>query len=299
MLVFSSTIAFGQHLTQQHHQPTTFVFRQTTTSTPSSGFGSPGSSATSAFGQPEQQPNIFVFGQAATSPSNTAFGTRYQCITAMREHEGKSLEELRLEDYTANRRGPLLGSIRPGLFGSTPQNTSIFMAPASQPQSTGLFGGQSTFGSTAASPFGQPRQQPPGTFVFGQTATSTSTTAFGSPGSSATSVLGQPQTTSVGGTGITIYHTIPETETVLKNGVTLEINTWKHCITAMREYEGKSLEELRLEDYAANRKGPQAGNVRPGIFGSTPQNRAATSQIQKAESNTLRKSSTSKGLLSF
>lgn len=99
--------------------------------------------------------------------------TRQHCITAMKEYEGKSLEELRLEDYTANRKGPQSGGVQPGgLFGATPQNTSIFGAPTSQPQSTGLFGQQPTtntlggFGGNTSSfgqqapAFGAPNQAP-------------------------------------------------------------------------------------------------------------------------------------------
>lgn len=88
--------------------------------------------------------------------------TRQHCITAMKEYESKSLEELRIEDYAANRKGPQAGSVQPGgLFGSTPQNTSIFGAPASQPQSTGLFGAQPAtntmggFGANTGTAFGQ------------------------------------------------------------------------------------------------------------------------------------------------
>jgi hypothetical protein len=58
-------------------------------------------------------------------------------------------------------------------------------------------------------------------------------------------------------------------DTMVKNGVTQTISTRHHCITCMKEYESKSLEELRLEDYAANRKGPQQVPQQTGLFGTS------------------------------
>lgn len=56
---------------------------------------------------------------------------------------------------------------------------------------------------------------------------------------------------------------------MVKNGVTQNISTRHHCITCMKEYESKSLEELRLEDYIANRKGPQQVPQQTGLFGTS------------------------------
>lgn len=59
------------------------------------------------------------------------------------------------------------------------------------------------------------------------------------------------------GTGAVKFVAVTGSDSMVKNGVSQTISTRHHCITCMKEYESKSLEELRLEDYAANRKGPQ------------------------------------------
>lgn len=121
--------------------------------------------------------------------------------------------------------------------------------------------------------------------LFGQPSTSTTNTGFGTFGNTGTSAFCQPQSMTATGTAVAKYQPHSGSDTLVKNGQTNNVNTRQHCITAMKEYEGKSLEELRLEDYAANRKGPQAGSVQPGgLFGTTPQNTsifgAPTSQPQ-------------------
>ena len=49
---------------------------------------------------------------------------------------------------------------------------------------------------------------------------------------------------------------------MMKQGQQSSINTRHQCITCMKEYETKSLEELRCEDYIANRKGGGAALAR-------------------------------------
>lgn len=133
------------------------------------------------------------------------------------------------------------------VFGSAPQ----------QPAGGGLFG-SSAFGQQnkpAGFGFGASTAQPS---LFGQTQPaaqqtaspfqpSTSSTLFGGGGSFGAT----PQQT---GTVIK-FQPLTSTDTMQKSGVTTTINTKHHCITCMKEYEGKSLEELRWEDYQANRKG--------------------------------------------
>lgn len=139
------------------------------------------------------------------------------------------------------------------------------------------------FGAKPGFGFGSPTQ----TSLFGQqSSTTTTNTGFGTFGNTGTSAFSQPQIMAATGTAVAKYQPHAGTDTLVKNGQTNSVSTRQHCITAMKEYESKSLEELRLEDYAANRKGPQAGSVQPagGLFGSTPQNTsifgAPTSQPQ-------------------
>ncbi|XP_077519110.1 uncharacterized protein LOC144129087 isoform X3 [Amblyomma americanum] len=145
--------------------------------------------------------------------------TSHQCITVMKEYENRSLEELRLEDYAANRKWGNQAVL--AKFGAT--------SPAGY-NATSHAGRQSAFnfGATQTIPF------------FGA-----ATTAFGAYSRTV---------------GTTIKFKPPTgNDTMMKNGFPCTVSTSHQCITIMKEYENRSMEELRLEDYAANRKwGDQA-----------------------------------------
>ena len=63
------------------------------------------------------------------------------------------------------------------------------------------------------------------------------------------------------------FEPIKAKDTANKNGVTYNVDTYLYCITGMPQYEQKSLEELRLDDYVAGRKGSTtAGGTTGGLF---------------------------------
>ncbi|XP_076117193.1 nuclear pore complex protein Nup98-Nup96-like isoform X3 [Mytilus galloprovincialis] len=187
-----------------------------------------------------------------------------------------------------------------GLFGQqNPSSTGGGLFGATQPQNPGFgqssgftFGATPTASSSGGGLFGQ--QQPSAGGLFSTPATNTGfgakPTGFGasfgaSTGTPAGGIFGQTQQqqtpslfgqagTSAGfggnvASGTTLKFNAPSSsDTMVKNGQTTNINTRHQCITAMKEYQMKSLEELRMEDYAANRKGKQPGSG--GLFGTQP-----------------------------
>lgn len=129
-----------------------------------------------------------------------------------------------------------------------------------QPSTSGLFGSTNAFNQNKSFGFGSTPGQ---SGLFGQ-----------QPQQQAGSSLFQPNSSMLFGnnsfgnqtTGTVIKFNPPTgTDTMQKNGVTQSISTKHHSISCMKEYENKSYEELRFEDYSANRKGPQQTG-----FGSTP-----------------------------
>lgn len=262
-------------------------FGSTSATTPFGSFAKPaatgfvaapvfGSTSTSLFGQTTQPATGGLFGSTTAAP---AFG---QAQTTQPSFGGFSS-----------------GTGSTGLFGSqqnaTTSGTGLFGSGATSAfgQAKPAFGGFSTqtaggglFGQQAATQ--QP--QPQGTSIFGQTAaTPGNTSIFGSSGFGST--LGGAANT---GTGAVKFTAVTGTDTMVKSGVSQTISTRHHCITCMKEYEGKSLEELRLEDYAANRKGPQqttgglfGGSAQPSLFGGGANTSTTTSSLFGGDSKPL------------
>ncbi|XP_068025345.1 nuclear pore complex protein Nup98-Nup96-like [Melanerpes formicivorus] len=97
---------------------------------------------------------------------------------------------------------------------------------------------------------------------------STSTNTVSGPFGSMTGSLFGPTGFPAAPTGTTIKFQPPtNVDTLAISGVSARITARHQCITAMKEYEKKSLEELRLEDYQANRKGPGRAGIAVSLFG--------------------------------
>ncbi|XP_053682559.1 nuclear pore complex protein Nup98-Nup96 [Sabethes cyaneus] len=224
-------------------------------------FGKPATAgafgATPAFGQ---NANTSLFGQ--TQPATGLFGASTSAAPAF--------------------GAPATTQSGFGTFGQPQQQpTSLFGTQNNTTANTSLFGtnnNNSAFGAAKPAGFGGFGQTAPQASLFGQASTSQTTTGgfFGQNAQSG-GLFGAPKTAfgataPVGagnGTAVVKYQQTPSTDTLVKNGQTNTVQTKQHCITFMKEYENKSVEELRYEDYAANRKGPQAGSAPGGFFGAT------------------------------
>ncbi|CAJ0945547.1 unnamed protein product [Ranitomeya imitator] len=242
---------------------------------------------------------------AATGFGSSTFGTNTNSGGLFGNTQSKpgTVTGLRPRDLVVELHDAIVLSypLSGGLFG-----TGTFNQTATSSTSTGFGFGTST--GTTNSLFGATNTGG-GLFssqnnAFGQTKPSTFSSSFGT-GTNSTSLFGNTNTTAnpFGGTsstlfgastfsaapsGTTIKFNAPSgTDTMAKGGVTTNISTKHQCITAMKEYESKSLEELRLEDYQANRKGPQnpvgaatgtslfgastaTSSASTGLFGATP-----------------------------
>lgn len=236
---------------------------------PNKPFGQPG--AFSGFGTNNTTTPFGQFAKPATGFSAPAFGT-----TSSTPLFGQNTQPANTGLFGAAAKGTAFGQqpTQTGFgFSSTP-STGLF---GQQPQQTAAPAAGGLFGASTSSAFGQSKP------TFGFAAPSTAPNLFGQPQAQqaqTTSVFGQPPTQSSnifaplsGGfrsnapQGTTIkYAPTAGTDSILKHGNTTTVSTRHCCISTMKEYENKSLEELRYEDYLANRKGRPQG---AGVFGQT------------------------------
>ncbi|CAI6376969.1 unnamed protein product [Macrosiphum euphorbiae] len=234
-----NTSEFGQSAFGMPAAPTVFgqtntsLFNQTTQ--PNTGlFGS--IAAAPAFGKtPTAQPTFGGFNTSGTS----LFGTNTATSAST---------SLLFGQQNASMGGNTGG----GLFGSSNLNTSFGQ---SKPVGTGFAFGTPVAQPTGNNIFGAPQASTAGAGMFGASTTGTfgATTGFGA--------------TSAGGTTIK-FNPVTGTDTMVVNGVNQTTNTRYQSITIMKEYNTKILEELRFEDYFANRKVGQQDAVGGGISGS-------------------------------
>ena len=149
----------------------------------------------------------------------------------------------------------------------------IFAATASTGTGFGGTGGLfSTGGGNQTSLFGggnqqQQQQQQNSSFSFGG-GTTGATNSFGAA-TNFGSTFGATVVAAQEGTGHTKFVATTSTDTMMKSGQSQQISTRHQCITCMKEYENKSMEELRCEDYIAGRKTGGAGGTMAGgsMFG--------------------------------
>ncbi|XP_076068248.1 nuclear pore complex protein Nup98-96 [Oratosquilla oratoria] len=223
------------------------------TQTPTTGFG--GTFGRSTFGQGTTGfSSSTPFGTGGTSTGTSLFGT----TTQPQNTTGGLFSQQQQQPQTAGGFGQT-----PGGFGAT-SGSGLFGQQNQQQTGTGLFG--------TGTSFSQQNQSRP----FGFGTTTTTTTSGGSLFGTQPTTGGLFGATSTGFgsgtavTGTTIkYNAVTGTDTVSRNGQSNSIQTRMECITCMKEYESKSLEELRVEDYLSGRKGPGAGAALGG-FGQPP-----------------------------
>ncbi|KAG8230236.1 hypothetical protein J437_LFUL010864 [Ladona fulva] len=243
-------------------------------------FGTPtmaNAGVATAFGKPAAAPGQQVFGAA---PSTSLFGSAATGTPgAATGPQGGSLfggtgtaTTFGLGQTGQSAFGFSSATATPNIFGATPG--------AGAPGTGGLFGASTSTAPTQVStsnavvPFGAPAKPTTGfgtLGAFGQTAATPQQTGglFGntSGGMFSAGFGAAPGATAVAGTPVK-FSPLVGTDNMVKNGVQQTINTRHQCITCMKEYESKSLEELRMEDYAAGRRGAGAAASVPGATNS-------------------------------
>ncbi|CAB0032392.1 unnamed protein product [Trichogramma brassicae] len=229
------------------------------------------------------------FGQSAFGKSNPAptFGTNTAPVF------GSNTSLFNQKPASATTGGLFGSTTTTPNFGTSTSTQSTFGGFGSANTTAPLFGSQQNastnlFGTTTAAPaFGQAQKttsfgfgQTQSTGLFGQTQQTAQATPFGQTAAAPTTGLfgantsfGAASTNTMSNmTGTVVkFNPVTGSDSMVKNGTTQTISTRHHCITCMKEYENKSLEELRLEDYAAGRKGGGQGMQPGSMFGGTAQ----------------------------
>lgn len=205
----------------------------------------------------------------------------------MKEYESKSLEELRLEDYQANRKGPqnqVGAGGTTGLFGSSPATstaTGLFSSSTTnsgfaygQNKTTGFGTSTTGFGTNPGGLFGQPNQQTTSLFSkpFGQT-TSTPNTGFSF---GTTSTLGQTTTNPMGLFGGTqasqpgsLFGTATNTSTGTPFGT--GTNLFGQTSTGFGAVGSTLFGNNKLTTFGTSTtSAPSFGTANGGIFGNKP-----------------------------
>ncbi|XP_059050286.1 nuclear pore complex protein Nup98-Nup96 [Achroia grisella] len=222
--------------------------------TGTSAFGAPPAFGAAAATQPTTGGGLF----GASNTSTSLFGSSNTATTA--PAFGASTSGFGFGANTST--GGLFGSnnTSTGLFGAT-QNNSAFGA---KPAGGFGFGSTATTGTTGGGLFGSTAGATTG--LFGQ-----QNTTLGGGGLFTNNTGGFGQQPAGAGTAHVKYNPVVGTDVVVKSGTSQSILIKHHCITCMKEYESKSLEELRLEDYTAGRKGATGGVF--GGFQNTMENK--------------------------
>ncbi|KAK5983770.1 Nucleoporin autopeptidase [Trichostrongylus colubriformis] len=159
---------------------------------------------------------------------------------------------------TTNLFGQQNTTTQSSLFGQ--KSTTNLFGQSTPAAGTSIFGSSNTASNTGTSLFGQSKPS-----LFGSSSTTGTTSLFGSSTTSTGGSLFGSSASTVNGTTVK-FEPLVSSDTMMKNGSQTTIQTKHMCITAMKAYEGKSIEELRIEDYIANRKAPSSTG---GLFGSS------------------------------
>uniref|UniRef100_A0A8C4N5R8 Nuclear pore complex protein Nup98-Nup96 n=1 Tax=Eptatretus burgeri TaxID=7764 RepID=A0A8C4N5R8_EPTBU len=189
-----------------------------------------------------------MFGQKTSGATGSTFGTNVFGTTAFGQ---TGLFGSKTLGQPSTTTGPIVfGTANSGsLFGASSMSGGPFSC--GQPAATNAFVQSTGFGGFGTTPLGSGG-------MFGR----------GSTQKSSSGLFGSPFGISLIGTSVK-FNAVFGTDFMLKNGSSSSISTRFQCITAMKEYEGKSLEELRFEDYGVNRWGPQGTMSQDAISAQT------------------------------